>query len=100
MSQLKEEGKTTLDSLLTREHECTKRLLAADHVLRSVIQKDQRIAGVWTMWGEVLELLGDNEKAAEAMLTGLEWDKVNSFESVSVCNIVIFPVCSSHDVWK
>ena len=45
------------------------------------------------MWGEVLELLGDSEKAAEAMLTGLEWDKVNSFESVSVCNIVISLVC-------
>ena len=89
VARLREEEGTTLDVLLSREHACTKQLLAADEVLREVIQKDQRIATAWAMWGSVLELLGNSEKAAEAMLTSLEWDKANSFESVSLCNVVI-----------
>ena len=87
VARLREEEGTTLDVLLSREHACTKQLLAADEVLREVIQKDQRIATAWAMWGSVL--LGNSEKAAEAMLTSLEWDKANSFESVSLCNVVI-----------
>ena len=89
VARLREEEGTTLDVLLSREHTCTKQQLAADEVLREVIQKDQRIATAWAMWGSVLELLGNSEKAAEAMLTSLEWDKANSFESVSLCNVVI-----------
>lgn len=89
VARLREEEGTTLDVLLSREHACTKQLLAADEVLREVVQKDQRIATAWAMWGSVLELLGNSEKAAEAMLTSLEWDKANSFEGVSLCNVVI-----------
>ena len=86
---MESEDDSTLDALLMREHRCTKQLLAADQVLRGVIQRDQRITSAWELWGRVLELLGNKEKAAEVMLTGLEWDKRNSFESVSVCSIVI-----------
>ena len=86
---MESEDDSTLDALLMREHACTKQLLAADQVLRGVIQRDRRITSAWELWGRVLELLGNNEKAAEVILTGLEWDKMNSFESVSVCSIVI-----------
>ena len=64
-------------------------LLEAEQILHSLLQEDQRLASVWGMWGEVLALLGNREKAAEAMLTSLEWSEVNSFESVSRYPVVI-----------
>lgn len=86
---MEDEDDSTLDALLMREHGCTKQLLGADQVLRGVIQRDQRITSAWELWGRVLELLGNKEKSCEVMLTGLEWDKMNSFDSVSVCSVVI-----------
>lgn len=42
ISQMESEDDSTLDALLMREHACTKQLLAADQVLRGVIQRDQQ----------------------------------------------------------
>ena len=93
LKQLREDEETTLDVVLSREHGCTKQLLEAEQILHSLLQEDQRLASVWGMWGEVLALLGNREKAAEAMLTSLEWSEVNSFESVSRYPVVIWGVC-------
>ncbi|KAM7452880.1 hypothetical protein BLSTO_06380, partial [Blastocystis sp. subtype 1] len=89
LKELREDEETTLDVVLSREHGCTKQLLEAEQILHSLLQEDQRLASVWGMWGEVLALLGNREKAAEAMLTSLEWSEVNSFESVSRYPVVI-----------
>lgn len=89
LKELREDEETTLDVVLSREHRCTKQLLEAEQILHSLLQEDQRLASVWGMWGEVLALLGNREKAAEAMLTSLEWSEVNSFESVSRYPVVI-----------
>ena len=87
---MREDDETTLDVVLSREHGCTKQLLEAEQILHSLLQEDQRMASVWGMWGEVLALLGNREKAAEAMLTSLEWSEVNGFESVSRYPVVIW----------
>lgn len=95
LKRLREDRETTLDCLLSREHECTKQLLSAEQILHRVIDEDQRIATAWSMWSEVLELLGNTEKASEALLTGLEWSEANSFDSVSRYPVVIWGVCCS-----
>ena len=89
LKRLREDRETTLDCLLSREHECTKQLLSAEQILHRVI------ATAWSMWSEVLELLGNTEKASEALLTGLEWSEANSFDSVSRYPVVIWGVCCS-----
>ena len=49
---------TTLDALLTKEHNCTKQLLDAEQIVSNVLQRDNRITSAWRLWGEVLERLG------------------------------------------
>lgn len=80
---------TTLDALLTKEHNCTKQLLDAEQIVSNVLQRDNRITSAWRLWGEVLERLGRTEKAAEVLLTCLEWNQASSFESVSCCPAII-----------
>ena len=82
LKRLREDRETTLDCLLSREHECTKQLLSAEQILHRVIEEDQRIATAWSMW-------------SEALLTGLEWSEANSFDSVSRYPVVIWGVCCS-----
>ena len=65
LKELREDEETTLDVVLSREHGCTKQLLEAEQILHSLLQEDQRLASVWGMWGEVLALLGNREKAAD-----------------------------------
>lgn len=72
-----------------KEHKATKQLLEAEQILQQILQRDQRITSAWALWGHALELLGQNEKAGEVLLTSLEWNKINSFTDYSVCSILI-----------
>ena len=96
VQRLEQVKDTTLDSLVVRQHTCTKKLLAADQVLRGVLQRDKRLTTAWAMWGKVQKLLGNTEKAAEAYLTSLEWDRMSSFDSVGTCDIVIWLVWNKY----
>ena len=55
---MESEDDSTLDALLMREHACAKQLLAADQVLRGVIQRDQRITSAWELWAEFWNFQG------------------------------------------
>lgn len=81
------------DVLFTKEHEATKKLLEAQQLLQHILQTDKRLTSAWAMWGHVLRLLGNEEKASEMMLTALEWNKVNSFDDFKCCSIIIWIVC-------
>ena len=72
-----------------KEHKATKQLLEAEQILQQILQRDQRLTSAWALWGHVLELLGQNEKAGEVILTSLEWNKINSFTDYSICSILI-----------
>ena len=89
ISSLREDPEVTLDSILMKEHKATKQLLEAEQILQQILQRDQRLTSAWALWGYVLELLGQNEKAGEVILTSLEWNKINSFTDYSVCSILI-----------
>lgn len=89
LDELKNDKEVSLDTILTQEHKATKKLLEAQQVLQQVLQIDQRITTAWSLWGSVLELLGNAEKASEVMLTGLEWNKVNSFADYRCCSVLI-----------
>lgn len=89
VEKIRNDKDTTLDELLTKEHNCTKQLLAAEQIVTNVLQRDQRITSAWQLWGQVLEMLGRTEKAAEVLLTCLEWEQRNSFGSVSQCRVII-----------
>ena len=75
--------------IFTREHKATKKLLEVQQILQQILQVDQRVASAWAMWGHVLRLLGNEEKASEIMLTSLEWNRMNSFDDYKCCSIII-----------
>ena len=54
VEKIRNDKDTTLDELLTKEHNCTKQLLAAEQIVTNVLQRDQRITSAWQLWGQVL----------------------------------------------
>ena len=89
MEEDKRNKEVSLDDLLMQQHKATKQLLEAQQILQIVLQVDQRVASAWGLWGHVLQMMGNEEKASEVILTSLEWNQVNSFDDYSLCSIII-----------